>query len=688
MMIQANPETSTTRDANEAAVASGTVSPIVATAAAASAAVATKKVRSKLLGGTLTLLAGSGFVGVTNLIYNVATARLLGPSGFAHATAVYTMLMLMSAVTLSFQTVCAKYIARYTTTEDRVAVFVSLHQRAWAAGVSLGLVIFLFGRALTSYLNLPDLVLVRLLALGTAFYIPLGVRRGYIQGIHAFKPLAFNFMLEGLVRVGGIVLLTSLGLGVKGAVLASVLAIVVSYFFAYPTPSVAQLNLRRIPGSFREGLQAIVFFSSQTVINNFDIILVKHFFPPNEAGLYAAVALVGRLVNMCAWSVVNTMFPVSAAADPGEQEDRSVLFLSFGMVFVILTVLICGLWMVPNFLWKTLFGAHFAMANYGSLASLLILYAITTGVYSLSSVIITYEMSRKIANTSWLQLAFSAMLTLGVYAFHQTLREVILVQLALMVVLLLTLLAPLLLHQATSVVLNTYGSLRLLRPLSEDEVIADFLKSEFHHSEFDGYRGEFEELVSRPDTTNSKENAVRRALLFLRRGAMWRELPLDTKWFEVELTSEDLARIRFFPRAQWRRVAQGSFYLTDVVERIRKKLEGPVDDDEFLQKLRRVSSSVQEGSVNPTVLLIGVGDKGPLTILDGNHRVAAAMLSQLPVLLNRFQFVCGFSPNMTNCCWYYTSVNTLLRYFKNLVRYFSYDPESDIGRFLEMESDS
>jgi len=684
-MIETNPGTNTTRDANAAAVASGTVSPVVATAAA-TAALSTKKLRSKLLGGTLTLLAGSGFVGLTNLIYNVATARLLGPSGFAHATAVYTMLMLMSAVTLSFQTVCAKYIARYATAEDRIAVFVSLHQRAWAAGISLGLVIFLFDQALTNYLNLPDLVLVRLLALATAFYIPLGVRRGYIQGVHAFKPLAINFMLEGLVRLGGVVLLTSLGLGVKGAVLASVLAIVVSYFFAFPTPSVARLTLRRIPGSFREGLQAIVFFSSQTVINNFDIILVKHFFPPNEAGLYAAVALVGRLVNMCAWSVVNTMFPVSAAADPGEQEDRSVLFLSFGMVLAILTVLICGLWMVPNFLWNTLFGAHFALANYGALASLLILYAITTGVYSLSSVIITYEMSRKIANTSWLQLAFSAMLTLGVYAFHQTLRQVILVQLALMVVLLLTLLIPLLLHQATSVVLNTYSSLRLLRPLREEEVIADFLKSEFHHSEFDGYRSEFEHIVTRPDVTNSKENAVRRALLFLRRGAMWRELPLDTKWFEVELTIEDLARVRFFPRAQWRRVAQGSFYLTDVVERIRQKLEGPADD-EFLQKLRRVSDGLQESSVNPTVLLIGVGDKGPLTILDGNHRVAAAMLSQ-PVLLNRFEFVCGFSAGMTNCCWYYTSVNTLLRYFKNLVRYFSYDPESDIGRLLEMESDS
>jgi hypothetical protein len=84
--------------------------------------------------------------------------------------------------------------------------------------------------------------------------------------------------------------------------------------------------------------------------------------------------------------------------------------------------------------------------------------------------------------------------------------------------------------------------------------------------------------------------------------------------------------------------------------------------------------------------LIGVDDRGPLTILDGNHRVAAAMLSEPPTAPSRFQFICGFSPEMTRCCWYYTNVNTLLRYLRNLVRYFSYDPESDIDRFLETES--
>jgi len=161
---------------------------------------------------------------------------------------------------------------------------------------------------------------------------------------------------------------------------------------------------------------------------------------------------------------------------------------------------------------------------------------------------------------------------------------------------------------------------------------------------------------------------------------MWRELPANTKWFEVDLNHEDLARIRFFPRAQWRRVAQGNFYLKDVVERIRQESDESSDDD-FFRKLHLLSGALQRNLMNPTVLLIGVNDKGPLTILDGNHRMAAAMLSQPSATLGQLQFICGFSPDMIRCCWYYTSVNTLMRYFRNLVRHVTYNPESAIGRF-------
>src|SRR5215467_14458643 len=644
-----------------------------------------KVLRQKLLGGSLALLAGSGLVGVTNLVYNVATARLLGPTGFAHATAVYTLLMLASAITLSFQVVCAKYVASHETHEEKSAIFASLHLRAWMAGIGLGLLLFLFNRIIQNYLNLPDPVLISLLALGTAFYIPLGVRRGYIQGIHAFTALAMNFMLEGLVRLGGAYLLIRMGLGVKGAVLASVVAVIASYFLAQPSPGLESLRSRGIPISFGEGLQAIVFFSGQVVINNFDIVLVKHFFASDEAGIYAAVSLVGRLVNMCAWSVVNTMFPVSAAARQSDREARPVLFLSLFLVFLILSVLILGLWAIPSFLWRTLFGAHFELGNYGRLASLMILYAVTTGIYSLSSVMITYEMSRKIANTSWVQLSFSGAVGLGICCFHQTLSQVIYVQLWLMTVLFVVVALPLLRREiAPAEDHTTYTKLSIASPMSEQEVIAEFLRSELHHSEFEEYRNEFEYLVSRLNLDSNRENALRRAFLFLRRGAMWRELPDDTQWFKIEVTRQDLERIRFFPRAQWRRMAEGSFYLTEMVDSLREKWQQSPDDDLF-RKLDRMTTSVQNGTVSPTVLLIGINTQSPLTILDGNHRMAAAMLSQPPADLETFQFICGFSPSMTRCCWYRTNVNTLSRYLTNVLRHVFYDPESDIGRYLETE---
>ena len=645
-----------------------------------------KALRQKLLGGSLTLLAGSGLVGVANLIYNVVTARMLGPSGFAHVTAVYTLLMLASAITLSFQAVCAKYVASHEEFEQKATIFSSLHLKSWIASVTLGLLLFLFNGVLTKYLNLPDPVLISLLALGTVFYIPLGVRRGYIQGIHAFTSLSVNFMVEGLVRLLGAYLLIKFGLGVNGAVLSSVIAVVAAYFMASPHPRLTALPRKQVPIASGEGVQAIVFFAGQGAINNFDIVLMNHFFIAEQAGIYAAVSLVGRLINMFVWSVVNTMFPVSAAARSSDREARPVLFMSLGMVSLLLTILILGLWAIPSILWRTLFGGHFESANSGGLATLLILYAVATGIYSLSSVLISYEMSRKIANTSWLQLAFSGALVVGIWAFHNSLGQVIYERLFLMVLLFVVVALPLLRREITPAVnLELHPPVGVVQPLSEQAVIAEFLRSEFHHPEFEEYRREFGGLVQRPNLASDRENALRRALLFLRRGAMWRELPDDTRWFEVRLTADDLTRIRFFPRAQWRRVAEGSFFVTDVVGCLRQKWQ-EFPDDEFFRKLRRIFNPVQEGQVSRTVLLIGVDVRSPLTILDGNHRMAAAMLAQPPAALDSFRFICGLSPAMTRCCWYRTNVNSLSRYLTNLVRHIFYDPETDLGRFLETDS--
>lgn len=647
--------------------------------------------QGRIVSGSLTLLIGSALVSLLNLVYNVGVARLLGPAAFGEVAAVYTLLMLISCITLSFQLVCAKFVARNETTAGKVAVYMGLRRRAWVFGIAIASLLILASEPVAAYLNLDSPTLVILLAVGIAFYIPLGVRRGGMQGIYAFRRLAVNFLLEGIVKLGGAFLLIHFGLGVNGAIAAVTASEVAAYAFGHPGRELEAAPQPGLPASFGEGMQAIIFFIGQVVINNVDIILVKHFFAAEAAGLYAAAALVGRVVYMSSWSVVSAMFPISAGLRATKAKDRDVLLTPLLIVVLITGSFTLGLWLFPNLVWRAVFGAGFVNQNLSFYSSLLVLYAAATGVYSLAVVFITYEMSRKVASSAWVQLGFAGVIVLGILAFHSTLQQVVVVQLIALGLLLITVGGAFLRSRLSLgsdvVVVPALVTMRKLRPLSEDEVIAEFLRNEFHHSEFHENRGRFQRVVEHPDLSNPAENALRRALLFRRRGPLWRELPPDTQWWETELQPADLERIRFFPRAQWRKLSRGRFYVSEIVDRIRQQ-NGSLDES-FRRKLNAVSSELrQDGRDSTSILLIGEDESSPLTIIEGNHRVAAALLAGSGVLAEHFRVLCGFSPHMSGCCWYHTSLPNLARYAKNKVRDWPRDRDADVNRVLKLHARS
>ncbi|HWR15803.1 MAG TPA: oligosaccharide flippase family protein [Terriglobales bacterium] len=394
---------------------------------------------ARVLGGSIIMLVGSGLVSVVNFGYNVAVARMLGPSAFGHAAAAVTLLMLVSAMTLSFQLVCAKFVARNETDAGKSAVYASLTRRAWTAGIMLGSGLILCSGIVARYLNLPTPWVVIILAFGIAFYVPLGAKRGGLQGTCAFAKLSWNFILEAVVKFLGAVVLIQLGYGVLGAVAAISVSVMLAYFFP-SVPQELKVNpTAALPASFREGMQAIIFFTGQVIINNIDIILVKHFFSSDQAGMYAAIALVGRVIYFASWSVVSAMFPVSAGAKP-KDENHAVLVVPLVIVLAISLVFIVGLTMFPEPVLRAVFGAQFEMAL--GMEALLSLYAAAAGIYSLGVVLMAYEMSRKIANTGLVQLAVSGAIFLGINIFHSTLHQVVLVQLVLMVALLMIVSLP------------------------------------------------------------------------------------------------------------------------------------------------------------------------------------------------------------------------------------------------------
>jgi hypothetical protein len=403
--------------------------------------IAPHRLRFHMLSASAMMLLSSVLVGSLNLIYNFIIAHKLGATGFGHATVVYTLLLLLSSVTLSFQLLCSKFVARADSGTEKVAIYHRLHRRAWLCGLAAAALLAIASGIISDYLNLPSKTLLFLLAGATAFYVPLGVRRGFMEGTYNFGFLALNFSLEAITKVlAAVVLMTVYGVeGVVGGIVASVIA---AYLVAIPrgqySGSVPDTDMRTGVG---EGVQAATFFIGQVIINNVDIVLVKHFFDPATAGVYAAVALVGRVVYMLSWAVVSSMFPFSA----GVRSDRSsttLLITALLLVIAISAVLTFAAWIAPLSFWHILLGNGFPLGHMHYYSSLLALYALTTGIYAVGVVLMTYEISRRIGNLSWVQLAFSGSIVAGIYLFNSSLQEVILVQLALMMVLLLMVSVP------------------------------------------------------------------------------------------------------------------------------------------------------------------------------------------------------------------------------------------------------
>jgi O-antigen/teichoic acid export membrane protein len=641
-----------------------------------------KELKARIISGSVVLLSGSSLATAINLAYNMAVARFLGPKGFGHATAVYTLLTLASAVTLSFQITSAKVVAQQSSEDGRDAVYRDFHRAAWACGLLLGVLLVLFRQGISAYLNLPSTWLVVFLGIGAAFYVPLGSRRGYIQGVYGFRSLAKNLVLEGAVRLGGSLLMIVLGFGVVGVIAANAAAMAVAYLAIAPKLVARKPNPLQLGTAFREISQALVFFSGQVLINNCDIVLVKHFFVAEQAGLYAAVALVGRVTFSFSSAVVNSMFPVVAGTGAEERRNMSLIATSLLLVLSVGCVFAVGLRLAPAWIWTKIFGSSFQIAGPHGFPYLLALYAITTVIYSLSVVIITYEMSYKIANTSWLQLLFSGILIASICRYHSSLLQVILVQLVLMIILLIVVAIPFLvsgMRDARALRGMGIRPMRLIRRISEDDVIAEFLRSDFQNEAYSRYHDKLRSMVYEPNLEDQTEDAKRRALLFVRHRSLWKELPADTEWYEAEVTTADLELIRVFPRAHWRKIARGNFSIVKVVERIRTWEREK--QDPFVEKISDIRQGFQHReSHRGSVVLIGLNEAEPMTILDGNHRLVAAVLEGK---IDRLRFVCGLSPGMTRCCWYRTNIVNLVCYGSNLLRHVVRPPNAELERLCE-----
>ncbi|NTW03886.1 MAG: oligosaccharide flippase family protein, partial [Oscillochloris sp.] len=353
-----------------------------------------KRLPDGLTGGAL-LFASSTIVNAGNYAFNLILGRWLGPAAFADASLIITLFLVITFVTVALQTTTAKFAAVYSAAERPAAVAELrrwLNRAAWLGGLGMLAVFGLGAPIWQHFFHTNSAWLFVIFALGVPFYFVLGVERGILQGQARFGTLSANFQAEMWARLIFAVGLVALGWSVFGAVAGLTLSLVVAWLVAWRSlgtrPACGELMESERAGIVRFAGPVVAALAGQILINNSDVLVVKHFFSADEAGLYAALALIGRIVFFATWSVVTVIFPLVAQRHHRGEAHRHLLYAGLGIVAAISAPIVLGSFLLPEPFVLVLFGQA-----YLPVASLLGSYALATSLYALANVVISYRLS-------------------------------------------------------------------------------------------------------------------------------------------------------------------------------------------------------------------------------------------------------------------------------------------------------
>lgn len=388
-----------------------------------------------LLTASALLLVSMTIVNAGNYLFNLILGRWLGPAAFADVNLIVTLLLMSILITATLQTVSAKFAATYTAAADleRVSGLRRWLGR-WAGGVGAVIsVIFVLGAPLwQDFFHTHSAWPFVLLGLGLPFYLAQGVDRGILQGQKRFGLLAVSYQAEMWVRLAAALALVALGWSVNGAVGGITLSLVAAWLvarrvgFSLPRanilPSPDRLNIWRFAGPANAALMG------QILINNSDILIVKHFFAADQAGHYAALALIGRIVFFATGSVVAVMFPTVAQKQQRGEPHRQLLAVSLGVVALASLGIIGLTFFFPELIIGLLFGR-----TYLSIAPLLWLYAVATMLYALANVVVNYRLSLGYGAGSVLAVLAGLTQVIALWFWHDNLLTIVMIQICLMI---------------------------------------------------------------------------------------------------------------------------------------------------------------------------------------------------------------------------------------------------------------
>ncbi len=376
-------------------------------------------------------------VNAGNYAYNLILGRWVGPAIFADVAVLITFLLVLSFLAMTIQLLCAKFVIELPIEKIENFKLVT-YKYALLTGGAIGIGCMLGADGLAKIFQLQHAYVFYFFGLGIPIYFVMSVSRGLHQGKQEFLALSQSYLFEMLGRL--IITFLLIGFSIVDPTLAVVIGILLSFILGlFPnqfsvrsikTTSVLSDNETTLIYKFL--LITALYEGTQIIINNSDILIVKHFFEHKEAGLYASLALIGRVVYFIIWMLIMVLLPkvIQAKKDGGNPQKILKDYIKF--ILILTTSLITCCYLFPETIITLLFGE-----DYISLGYLLYKYALATSLFALGNLFVYYFLSLSEYKPVLLAMLFGVAQVVLLIIFHNSLAQVVHIQIGLMFVLLI-----------------------------------------------------------------------------------------------------------------------------------------------------------------------------------------------------------------------------------------------------------
>ncbi len=385
---------------------------------------------TNVLSGTIVVSVGLFIASFLSYLLQIFLGRYLTVEEFGVFTSLLSVFYIVGFSNNVFLTSLIKLVSDMNNEAERHllrALFSSFSKIFLGIGVLLFTLLIVGMSSLANYLRIDTGQALFAFSLYVALSLLGTVPQAYLQGLQRYKGFAIFLVTGNSLRLIIPIYFAYLGFGVSGVFFGIIASTLINYSFGY---FLLRKNFQYDSLKIELGgyVKKVFVFSAPVfvvnaclmLLNNIDIILVKHFFTPVDAGLYSGVVTIGKVLLFGAGAVGVVMFPQIASLH-AKGVDYTARFKQFLLLQVFL--LICGttlFYFFPDLIVSVMFGDKFIAAS-----TFLPNFAIFVSLYVLINFFILYFLAINKTKVFLIMLPMILLQWILIHGFHRNLTQVI-----------------------------------------------------------------------------------------------------------------------------------------------------------------------------------------------------------------------------------------------------------------------